>query len=406
MTSPAYDAAAAAARDGYGRLVALLAAADGDLQAAQDALGDALERALRTWPDTGVPGNPEGWLLTVARNRRRDAWRSAEARRTAPLVVERHAPVHLDDVDPDAVGDRRLELMLVCAHPAVAPAARTPLMLDAVLGFTAAQVAGAFTVPTATMATRLVRAKRRIKELRVPFELPDRSHLPARMADVLEAVYGAYVIEWTTAAPEPRRLPPEALRLAEILARLAPHDPEAHGLAALVLLSSARAEARSDHAGRFVPLAEQDPARWDTVRIARAHDHLRAAHAQGALGRFQLEAAIQAVHCARVDGGPTDWATLRGLHEALHRVAPSLGGTVALAAVVAETDGPAAGLAVLDGIADDAARYQPAWAVRADLLARLGRAADAAGAYDKAIALTHDPAQRDHLGERRADAIS
>ncbi|GGI06535.1 RNA polymerase sigma factor [Isoptericola cucumis] len=409
----AYDAAAAAARDGYGRLVALLAAADGDLQAAEDALGDALERALRTWPRSGVPDRPDAWLLTVARNRQRDRWRSAEARRTAPLVphlAERHAPAHLDDVDPDAIGDRRLELMLVCAHPAVAPAARTPLMLNTVLGCTAEQVAAAFTVPAATMATRLVRAKRRVKAMRVPFELPDRSHLPGRMADVLEAVYGAYVIEWSTAATEPRRLPPEALRLAEILAQLAPRDPEARGLAALVLLSSARAGARSDDAGRFVPLAEQDPARWDAARIARAHEHLRAAHAQGSLGRFQLEAAVQAVHCARRAGEPPDWATLRRLHEALSRVAPSLGGTVALAAVVAETDGPEAGLAVLDGMggtagssgAAAAARYQPAWATRAELLARLGRADAAGAAYDRAVSLTHDPAQRAYLVARRA----
>lgn len=401
----AYDEAAAAARDGYGRLVAVLAAADGDLQSAEDALADALERALRTWPRDGVPANPAGWLLTVARNRQRDRWRSAELRRTAPLVVERHAPVHLDDVDPDAVGDRRLELLLVCAHPTIAPAARTPLMLNVVLGFTAEQVADAFAVPRATMATRLVRAKRRVKEVRAPFATPDRSHLPDRMADVLEAVYGAYVIEWSTAAPEPRRLPPEALRLAEVLAHLAPDDAEARGLAALVLLSSAREAARTDDRGRFVPLAEQDPARWDAARVARAHEHLRAAHARGTLGRFQLEAAVQAVHCARRAGEPPDWATLRRLHEALQRVAPTTGGAVALCAVVGETDGPEAGIAALDAVGDRAARYQPAWAVRADLLARLGRRDEAAAAYDKALSLTHDPAHRDHLAARR-DALA
>ncbi|MGW8568390.1 RNA polymerase sigma factor [Isoptericola sp. NPDC055881] len=400
-TGAAHAAAAAAARDGYGRLVALLAAGSGDLQAAEDALGDALERALRTWPDDGVPDNPAGWLLTVARRRLRDRQRSAEVRRTTPLAPERHAPVRLEDVDPDAVGDRRLELMLVCAHPAVDPVARTPLMLTTVLGFTAAQVAPAFSVPAATMATRLVRAKRRIRDAGVPFTIPDRSALPGRMADVLEAVYGAYVVEWSTAASEPRRLPSEALRLAEVLAQLQPDDPEVRGLAALVLLSSARADARTDALGRFVPLTEQDPARWDADAIAQAHAHLRAAHARGTLGRFQLEAAVQAMHCARRPGEPPDWPALLRLHDALQQVAPSLGGAVARAAVVAETSGPAAGLAALDTLGDRAARFQPAWAVRADLLARLGHATAAAAAFDRAASLTSDPALRSHLDARR-----
>ncbi|MFC8599698.1 RNA polymerase sigma factor [Isoptericola sp. NPDC057191] len=401
-TGAAHAAAAAAARDGYGRLVALLAAGSGDLQAAEDALGDALERALRTWPDDGVPDNPAGWLLTVARRRLRDRQRSAEVRRTTPLAPERHAPVRLEDVDPDAVGDRRLELMLVCAHPAVDPVARTPLMLTTVLGFTAAQVAPAFSVPAATMATRLVRAKRRIRDAGVPFTIPDRSVLPGRMADVLEAVYGAYVVEWSTAASEPRRLPSEALRLAEVLAQLQPDDPEVRGLAALVLLSSARAGARTDALGRFVPLTEQDPARWDADAIAQAHAHLRAAHARGTLGRFQLEAAVQAMHCARRPGEPPDWPALLRLHDALQQVAPSLGGAVARAAVVAETAGPAAGLAALDTLGDRAARFQPAWAVRADLLARLGHATAAAAAFDRAASLTSEPALRSHLDARRS----
>jgi RNA polymerase sigma-70 factor (ECF subfamily) len=274
-------------------------------------------------------------------------------------------------------------------------------------------VAPAFSVPAATMATRLTRAKRRIRDAGVPFAVPDRSALPARMADVLEAVYGAYVVEWATADAEPRPLPSEALRLAEVLAQLAPDDPEVRGLAALVLLSSARGAARTDAAGRFVPLADQDPSRWDAAAIARAHAHLRAAHARGAVGRFQLEAAVQAVHCARRTGEPTDWAALRRLHDALQQVAPSLGGAVARAAVVAETDGPAAGLAALDALGDPdgpggpearVSRFQPAWAVRADLLARLGRPGDAAVAYDRAIGLSADPAQRDHLAARSAAA--
>ncbi len=413
-------AAERAARDSYGRLLALLAAPAGDLVAAEDALADAFERALRTWPAQGIPANPDAWLLTVARNRLRDQWKSARVQRTVPLEADPELPPpgrggaagpQLDQVDIDAIPDRRLELMLVCAHPAIEPAVRTPLMLNTVLGCTAEQVGRAFAVPASTMATRLVRAKRRIKAAGIPFRLPDRTDLPERMTAVLEAVYGAYVIDWATTGPQDRALPSEALQLAEVLVALAPADPEARGLAALVQLSAARGPARADGAGRFVPLAEQDPARWNQRLISRAHEHLRSAHARGALGRFQLEAAIQAVHCARGPGEVTDWLTLLDLHRLLHAVAPSLGSGVALAAVTAEVDGPAAGLAALDRLtalnplAGDggagARRFQPARATRAHLLERLGRDAEAAAAYDSAIALTHEPAERQYLEHRR-----
>jgi RNA polymerase sigma-70 factor (ECF subfamily) len=263
------------------------------------------------------------------------------------------------------------------------------------------------------------------------------------MASVLEAVYGAYVIDWAT-GPQARQLPSEALHLAEVLTVLAPCDPEARGLAALIGLSAARAPARTDSGGRFVPLADQDPALWDQRLISRAHEHLRAAHARGQLGRFQLEAAIQAVHCARNHGAggngaggngaggneaggneagnggtgnrgagegadTTDWAALLTLHRILHAVAPSLGSGVALAAVTAEVDGPAAGLAALDAMLAEAgppARlFQPARAVRAHLLDRLGRNQEAAAAYESAISLTHDAAERQYL-ERRRDHAS
>lgn len=395
----AWATATAAARSSYGRLLALLAAA-GDLSAAEDALADALERALRTWPTQGVPANPDGWLITVARNRLRDTWRADEVRRRAALQPEHNAAASLCELNPDAIPDKRLELMLVCAHPAIPPPARTPLMLNAVLGFTAEQIARAFVVPTATMATRLVRAKKRIRTERIAFVIPHRADLPARMDAVLEAVYGAYVIDWST-GPELRALPKDALELAEILAGLVPNDPEARGLAALVQLSAARAPARSAPNGSFVPLAEQDPSRWDRALIERAHAHLRAAYAQGELGRFQLEAAIQALHCARAEGRATDWHTLRSLHEALHGLAPSYGNLAALAAAVAETDGPAAGLALLDQHAEELRRFQPAWATRAELLARLGRRNEAVVAYERAIALTHGSAERSYLACRR-----
>jgi RNA polymerase sigma-70 factor (ECF subfamily) len=431
---PTARSAGIAARDSYGRLLALLAASTSDLAAAEDALADAFERALRTWPSDGVPGNPSAWLLTVARNRLRDQWKSARAQRDVPLDAGQDSLAHVDGIDVDSIPDRRLELMLVCAHPAIDPAVRTPLMLNTVLGFTAEQVGRAFSVPPSTMATRLVRAKKRIKAAGIPFRIPDRADLPARMASVLEAVYGAYVIDWET-GPQARELPSEALHLAEVLTTLVPGDPEARGLAALIELSAARAPARVDAGGRFVPLADQDPSLWDQRLIGRAHEHLRAAHARGQLGRFQLEAAIQAVHCARNHGardhgardhgarnhgardhgatndgargrdGATDWPALLALHRILHAVEPSLGSSVALAAVTAEVDGPAAGLAALDALLAEAgphARwFQPAKATRAHLLDRLGRKAEAVAAYESAISLTHDTAERQYLEHRR-----
>jgi len=408
-----------AARDSYGRLLALLAASTSDLAAAEDALADAFERALRTWPSQGVPASPDAWLLTVARNRLRDQWKSTRAQRTVPLDAAQDALAPFADVDVDSIPDRRLELMLVCAHPAVDRAAHTPLMLNTVLGFTAEQVGRAFSVPPSTMATRLVRAKKRIKAAGIPFRLPERADLPARMNSVLEAVYGAYVIDWAT-GPQARQLPSEALHLAEVLTMLVPGDPEARGLAALIELSAARAPARVDADGQFVPLADQDPSQWDQHLISRAHEHLRAAHAQGQLGRFQLEAAIQAVHCAGNHGAgnhgagnhgarrlddTTDWPTLLALHRILHTVAPSLGSGVALAVVTAEVEGPAAGLAALDALLAEAGQrarlFQPAKAARAHLLDRLGRRQEATAAYESAISLTHDAAERQYLEHLR-----
>jgi predicted RNA polymerase sigma factor len=396
----AFRSAGVAARDSYGRLLALLAVSGADLPAAEDALADAFERALRAWPSQGVPGNPDAWLLTVARNRLRDEWKSARVQRNVPLDDSQDALAHVDDIDIDSIPDRRLELMLVCAHPAIERAARTPLMLNTVLGFTAGQIGQAFSVPPPTMATRLVRAKKRIKAAGITFRIPGRAALPSRMASVLEAVYGAYVIDWST-GPQARRLPSEALHLAEVLTTLVPGDPEARGLAALIELSAARAPARTDESGRFVPLADQDPSSWNPQLISRAHEHLRAAHAQGQLGRFQLEAAIQAVHCARGRDGMTDWPTLLTLHRILHAVAPALGSGVALAAVTVEVEGPAAGLAMLDAVTAEAGRharrFQPARATRAHLLDRLGRKHEAVTAYDSAISLTHDTAERQYL---------
>lgn len=379
---------AAITRDSYGRLLALLAAQVRDIASAEDALSDAFERALQRWPQDGVPGNAEAWILTVARNRLRDMWKSSAYRLTRPLPADYDSPAGISDADgPTEIPDRRLELMLVCAHPAIAADVRTPLMLQTVLGVDAAAIAGAFAVAPATMAQRLVRAKKRVRDAGIPFTLPERADLTERLPGVLEAVYGAYAIDWQRTPPGAvvDSLSAEALHLALILAELLPDEPEVLGLAALISLCEARRGARYDSDGRFVPLDEQDAARWDTVLIERGERMLNHAHKFGCPGRFQYEAAIQSAHCA----GPVDPVALRTLHRALVRIAPTLGATVALAALDGEIDGPEAGLRKLDAIDDPAlARFQPAWVTRAHLLAAAGRTDDAARAYRRAVELT------------------
>lgn len=381
-------------RNSYGRLLAVLAAPSGDIPAAEDAIADALERALTRWPVEGLPANPEGWVLTVARNRLRDHWKS-HAYRLTDVLPELGSET--TELDFDAIPDRRLELMLVCAHPAIAADCRTPLMLQTVLGVDAAAIATAFAIPAATMAQRLVRAKRRIRDARIPFALPNRADLDERTPAVLEAVYGAYAIDWQAPRGHLDSLSGEALRLAMVLAELLPNEPEALGLAALVCLSESRRAARRGPNGQFRPLDKHDTGRWDAELIARGNELLNRAHGFGRPGRYQYEAAIQSAHCTR----PIDWTALRKLHRALLRVAPSLGAMVASAAVDAEIDGPDAGLAVLDAITDPAVeRFQPAWATRAYLLVQAGFADAAAGAYRRAIELTVDPSVAGYLRRR------
>jgi RNA polymerase sigma-70 factor (ECF subfamily) len=386
-------------RDSYGKLLAVLAAPTRDLAAAEDALADAFERALARWPTDGIPANPEGWLITVARNRLRDLWKSAGYRMTESLDEIDCASPSSDDEMAD-IPDRRLELMLVCAHPAVAPNIRTPLMLQTVLGVEAAAIATAFAVEPSTMAQRLVRAKKRIRDAGIPFVLPQRDDLLERLPAVLEAVYGAYSIDWqlTPQGAPIESLSAEALHLALVLAELLPDEPEVLGLAALVCLSEARRPARRTADGTFVPLDDQDTDLWDAALIARGEGLLLRAHDHHRPGRFQYEAAIQSVHCARATQGGVELNALRKLHRALLRVAPSLGAAVASAAIDGQIDGPAAGLRVLDAIDDPAAaRFQPFWATRAHLLAEAGRSAEAADAFRRAIELTTDPGMAEYL---------
>ncbi len=429
-------------QDGWGRIIALIAAADGDLAGAEDALSSALERAVRVWRERGVPDNPEGWLYRVALNARRDVWKSAAARTSAVLDPEVHdgaadpgghdtaashgagqpAAAHLvTPADPDALPDRRLELLGACAHPDIEPGVRPLLMLSAVMGMTGKQIAAGMTLPAATVAARLTRAKKRIAALGIGFGLPDRTELEARLPDIHEAIYGAFAIDWVHAASEPRDgIIGETLYLSRLLAELCPSDGESHGLAALIHLSAARFPARRSQDGEFVPLGDQDPSSWDSVLIARGEDHLRAVQRSGAIGRFGLQAAIQILHMSGVRSGSTDWPMLLRLHDDVERMAPSLGGAVARAAVLAEIDGPEAGLAELDAL-DGASHgqppvgenafsservdsFQPTWALRAHLLARAGREQEAQRAYRRAIELTTDPAERAHLEERSLEA--
>lgn len=397
-------------QDGWGRIIALIAAADGDISGAEDALSTALERAVTAWRAQGPPSNSEGWLYRVALNARRDVWRSAAARTSTALdeeTIDRidagTDPAHHD---PDALPDRRLELLAACAHPDVDPPARPLLMLSAVMGMTAKQIAAAMALPAATVSARLTRAKKRVAGLGVAFGSPDRLDLESRLPDVFEAIYGAFAIEWAQAAAQPREgMIGEALYLSRLVAELCPGDGESHGLAALIHLSAARFPARRSGDGRFVPLTDQDPDRWDGTLTEAGERHLVNVHRCGHVGRFGLEAAIQLLHMAGIRTGSTDWPMLLRLHDDLAQVAPSLGGSVSRAAVLAEVDGPETGLAALDALGFDpdgqddkrVSAFQPAWVLRAHLLTRLGRTDEAATARRQALDLTTDPAEREYL---------
>ena len=403
----AHQAAELAARASYGRLVAYLASRWRDLARAEDALGDSLVAALETWPRTGVPGKPEAWLLTAARRHLVDGARhtKVEAAALADLrlvVDEAHEAMSAEAVFPD----ERLKLLFTCAHPAIDEAARTPLMLQTVLGLDAARIASAFLVAPAAMGQRLVRVKAKIRGAGIRFAIPEPPELPARLEAVLEAIYAAYGSGWEDVAggdPRRRGLAEEAIWLGRLVVGLLPDEPEARGLLALMLHCEARRGARRSLGGAYVPLTQQDIGLWSRPMIEEAEEILADAARSGRPGRFQLEAAIQSAHAQRAVTGRTDWGAIALLYEGLLRCAPTIGARVGHAAALGELRGAEAGLAALEAIpADPVKTYQPYWALRAHLLKTLRRSEQAEQAYDRAMALSEDAAVREFLADQAA----
>ena len=393
------------ARNSYGRLVAYLSSHTRDLASAEDALSEALLAALTTWPRDGVPDKPEAWLLTTSRHRLIDKIRhervQVESEPTLQLMADQSAAKESSSEFPD----ERLKLLFVCAHPAIDPVVHTPLMLQTVLGLDAAHISQAFLVSPATMAQRLVRAKTKIRDAGIPFEVPENRDLPQRLEAVLEAIYAAYGIGWDDAAgvdPRGRGLADEAIWLARVLLHRMPNEPEVRGLLALMLYCEARRSARRGADGDYIPLSVQDPQHWSQALIEEAEHELGEAAKQGRAGRFQLEAAIQSVHAERAHTGRIDWSAIAAFYEQLIRLSPTLGACIGHAAAIAEAKAPQSGLALLDAI-DHASvsTYQPYWAVRAHLLQRIGKTEEAIESFDRAIGLTEDPAVRNFLLQKR-----
>ena len=395
------------ARESYGRLVAYLSVHTHDLASAEDALSNALVSALNHWPREGVPKNPEAWLMTAARHSLIDVIRHQkvvlESEPTLKFLTENSTEMSLST--STQFPDERLNLLFVCAHPAIDPGMHTPLMLQTVLGLDAARIAQAFLIAPKTMGQRLFRAKTKIRSGGIPFEIPQERDLPERLDAVLEAIYAAFGLGWDDMAGADHRgrdLAEEAMWLARVLLQLMPREPEVQGLLALMLHCEARRPARRDVKGRYVPLSEQNPEQWLSPLIEEAERHLAEAFQRGRVGRFQLEAAIQSVHAERARSGRTDWAAIVLFYEQLLKVSPALGTRVGNAAAVAEANGLEAGLAVLESIDRDAvADYQPYWAVRAHLLQKIGKTGQASEAYDRAIGLAEDPAVREFLLQKR-----
>jgi predicted RNA polymerase sigma factor len=408
--SQARNTADAVARRSYGKLVAYLAARTRDVAAAEDALSEAFASALTNWPLTGCPRSPEAWLLTVARRKMIDLARrrrSGEVAAEQLLVLSEELDATAADVAKDIeVPDQRLALMFACAHPAIDAGIRAPLILQVVLGLDASMIASAFLMSPTTMGQRLVRAKDKIRQAGIPFRIPDHEELPSRLGAVLDAIYAAFAEGWADPGGTDvarRDLPEEALFLGRLVTELLPEEPEALGLLALMLHAEARRRARRNVQGEYVPLAEQDPALWDSQMIDVAEALLLRASALGSIGRYQLEGALQSAHAHRRRTGHANWSAVVQLYDALWAISSSPVVAINRALAIAEMDGAGAGLNAMQDVAADVrlTEYQPYWAARAELLAKTGAHSEARRAYEIAIGLERDPAVRRFLQRRQ-----
>jgi RNA polymerase sigma-70 factor (ECF subfamily) len=391
-------------REEYGRLIASLVRRFGDIDIAEEAAGEALVAALEKWPASGVPANPGGWLTTTAGNRAIDRIRRERQRE----VKHQAALMSYDDPPHEptgAVEDDRLRLLFTCCHPALAPEARIALTLRLLGGLTVAEIARAFLVPETTMAQRITRAKKKIAAAKVPFRVPEADDLPIRLGGVLTVLFLVFNEGYlATGDGDPIRadLTSEAIRLARILRRLLPEEPEAAGLLALMVLTEARREARVRH-GELVPLGDQDRTGWDRALIAEGHDLVRECLSVNRPGRYQLLAAINAVHTDAPAASDTDWSQVVALYDQLTRLDPSPIVALNRAVALAELDGPAPALALVDRL--QLSGYHAWLAARADLLRRLGRTAEAKQAYDAAIAATRNAAESAYLRRKRGELV-
>ncbi|HSK59750.1 MAG TPA: DUF6596 domain-containing protein [Actinomycetospora sp.] len=387
----------------YARCVATLTRALGDIDLAEEAVQDAVTVALTRWPADGVPPNPGGWIVTTARRRALDRLRrDAVGRDREARAVREETPPDDEPDTPEEEGpvhDDRLRMVFTCCHPALALPARVALTLRLLGGLTTPEIARAFLVPEATMAQRIVRAKNKIRAARIPYRVPHDADLPDRLPGVLAVVYLVFTEGHATATRDD--LAAEAIRLGRLLAELMPDEPEVLGLLALMLLTEARRPARTAPDGTRVLLADQDRARWDRDLIAEGFALVRRCLRRDRPGPYQVQAAINAVHASAPDAASTDWRRIVTLHDQLLALAPSPVVALNRAVALAETEGPAPALAIVDALADRLDRYHLLHAVRADLLRRLGREDEARDALDAALARTDDPDDRALLVARR-----